>query len=82
MLKLFSLLSYSGTFCQKEQAQRQKMKVEKSLQTSSTQTARIWLNCLKPAVCDGHKLTQIQKAENQSPLGDEAKSISKVYRNT
>lgn len=58
------------------------MKVEKSLQTSSTQTARSWLNCLRPAVCDGHKLTQKQKAENQSPLGDDAKGISAVDRNT
>lgn len=57
------------------------MKVEKSLQTSSTQTARSWLNCLRPAVCDGHKSTQKQKAENQSPVGEKAKGISTVDGN-
>lgn len=39
------------------------MKVEKSLQTLLTRTARSWSNCLRPAVCDGHKLTQKKKAE-------------------
>lgn len=75
MLTLFSHLTYSDTFCQREQAQRQKMKVEKSLQTSSTQTARSWSNYLRPGVCDGRKLTQKQKAEKQSLLGDKAMVI-------
>lgn len=46
------LILLSVISCRWEPVQRQRMKVEKSLQTSSTQTAKSWPNCLKLAVCD------------------------------
>ena len=42
----------SGICWRWERAQRPRTKVERSLQTSSTQTTKIWSNCLRPAACE------------------------------
>lgn len=43
---------FTDTCCQWEPAQRQRTKVERSLQTSLTQTAKSWSRCLRQAVCE------------------------------
>lgn len=51
-LTVFFFIVNSDICWQWEPAQRWRMKVEKNLQTSSTQTAKSWPDCLKCSVCE------------------------------